>query len=371
MFGCNNSQKTPNISLYLIPNDSRRSEFIRRLGRADKRDDPRWRICSSHFTEAAFERNALHEYVYVKGGKCKKLGDGAFPTENLPATVKLPSSPETPRSERHAKRQRTLIAHANTEQADIAIALHESLTASPPKWAKMEEANEALTARVRVLEGQLAKANNENMKLRKAVLRAKRSHTISNTQLRRSVLTQQRKSRVASKLRSTLTKFSTTLAKSFSKGQMQVLRDGKRYAKWSDCEMARAIVFRKISRRGYRYARERMNLPLPHERSLQRWSRCIPAQPGFVPAACVLFEYISKCGSAMQRIALLCLDEMKVSSVPSYSTKNDCVYIASQAQTFMVRALFAKWKIIVHYNYDTKATKELILQIVLVKSADN
>ena len=30
----------------------------------------------------------------------------------------------------------------------------------------------------------------------------------------------------------------------------------------------------------------------------------------------------------------------------------------------MVRALFAKWKIILYYNYDTKATKELLLRVI-------
>jgi hypothetical protein len=362
VFGCSNSQRTPNINLYLIPNDNRRSEYIRRLGRADKRDDRRWRICSAHFCDSAFERNALHEYVYVNG--CKRLSTIALPTENLPPTVKIQSAAATPRSERFAKRRQTDEARRNTEEVNVAIALHESVNASPPKRVKLEQQCEELSERVESLQNQLDIANSENRKLRLKLQHAERSNSYYNRRVRRAILVQQCKSRTVSKLRCSLARVSSSLAKSFTRGQLQVLQHGKRYARWTDTEIAKAIVFRKISRRGYNFVRKRMNLPLPHGSTLVRWSRCIPAAPGFVPAACILFDTICKSGNQMLRFAVLSFDEVKVSSKPSYSGKNDCVYVVSQAQTFMIRGLFAKWKTIVYYNYDTAATKDLICRII-------
>jgi hypothetical protein len=329
VFGCSNSQRTPNINLYLIPNDNRRSEYIRRLGRADKRDDRRWRICSAHFCDSAFERNALHEYVYVNG--CKRLSTIALPTENLPPTVKIQSAAATPRSERFAKRRQTDEARRNTEEVNVAIALHESVNASPPKRVKLEQQCEELSERVESLQNQLDIANSENRKLRLKLQHAERSNSYYNRRVRRAILVQQCKSRTVSKLRCSLARVSSSLAKSFTRGQLQVLQHGKRYARWTDTEIAKAIVFRKISRRGYNFVRKRMNLPLPHGSTLVRWSRCIPAAPGFVPAACILFDTICKSGNQMLRFAVLSFDEVKVSSKPSYSGKNDCVYVVSQA----------------------------------------
>jgi plasmid stabilization system protein ParE len=263
VFGCSNSQRTPNINLYLIPNDNRRSEYIRRLGRADKRDDRRWRICSAHFCDSAFERNALHEYVYVNG--CKRLSTIALPTENLPPTVKIQSAAATPRSERFAKRRQTDEARRYRQE---------------------------LSERVESLQNQLDIANSENRKLRLKLQHAERSNSYYNRRVRRAILVQQCKSRTVSKLRYSLARVSSSLAKSFTRGQLQVLQHGKRYARWTDTEIAKAIVFRKISRRGYNFVRKRMNLPLPHGSTLVRWSRCIPAAPGFVPAACILFDTI-------------------------------------------------------------------------------
>jgi hypothetical protein len=251
VFGCSNSQRTPNINLYLIPNDNRRSEYIRRLGRADKRDDRRWRICSAHFCDSAFERNALHEYVYVNG--CKRLSTIALPTENLPPTVKIQSAAATPRSERFAKRRQTDEARRNTEEVNVAIALHESVNASPPKRVKLEQQCEELSERVESLQNQLDIANSENRKLRLKLQHAERSNSYYNRRVRRAILVQQCKSRTVSKLRCSLARVSSSLAKSFTRGQLQVLQHGKRYARWTDTEIAKAIVFRKISRRGYNF----------------------------------------------------------------------------------------------------------------------
>ena len=274
VFGCSNSQRTPNINLYLIPNDNRRSEYIRRLGRADKRDDRRWRICSAHFCDSAFERNALHEYVYVNG--CKRLSTIALPTENLPPTVKIQSAAATPRSERFAKRRQTDEARRNTEEVNVAIALHESVNASPPKRVKLEQQCEELSERVESLQNQLDIANSENRKLRLKLQHAERSNSYYNRRVRRAILVQQCKSRTVSKLRCSLARVSSSLAKSFTRGQLQVLQHGKRYARWTDTEIAKAIVFRKISRRGYNFVRKRMNLPFRATSSIREIHEYIP-----------------------------------------------------------------------------------------------
>ena len=102
--GCKKTQSATNVSFHCIPNDERRAEFVRRLGRADQQDNSGWRVCSEHFTDDSYERNALHEYVFIRGN-VRKLSKTALPTERLPIAFKQEEQ-DTPRSRRAKKRQR-------------------------------------------------------------------------------------------------------------------------------------------------------------------------------------------------------------------------------------------------------------------------
>jgi hypothetical protein len=59
----------------------------------------------------------------------------------------------------------------------------------------------------------------------------------------------------------------------------------------------KAIVFQKISRRGYNLVVKGMNISRPHWSTPVRWSSCVLAAPWFVPAAFVLFDILSRWAS--------------------------------------------------------------------------
>jgi hypothetical protein len=190
--GCTNNQSTPNIHLYSIPKDSRRSEYIRRLGRAD-RIKPSWKICSAHFTDDAYERNALHQYVYVRGSTCcKQLNATALPTEHLPSVIKVTPKKETPRSSRCRKRVLPTEREATREAADTTIAIHESLNTSPPAWIKCERDREHLTALVTQQQKQIADLKQQNANLRARLIRTRRSVIWRTRRIRHAIALQHR-----------------------------------------------------------------------------------------------------------------------------------------------------------------------------------
>ena len=366
VYGCNNNQKTPNISMYRIPDDHRRKEFIRRLGRADQKDNRNWRICSAHFTDDAYERNALREYVCARGkASVRKLRPDALPTEELHEKVKIEHKSADGRKSRARIREAKKARAANSEEAEVVLALHESLHEPEPESLQRERELQTTKEKLRCVEQQLDAAKGRIANMQTRIRKLWRSRNFRQRRFRKAYVKSRRSTEILGRLKSKYNAFTTAVKRVLSPPQLRVLQLRKgTSARWSPAEIGKALVLRKFSRRAYSFARGTLLWPLPHPRTLQRWSRPIPARPGFQPAAQVLFAHLRHNSKDFLRLAIIGFDEMKLSSQPSYSSKNDRVYIASQAQTFVARALFGKWKVILYYNYDTNATKELILHVI-------
>ena len=356
--GCNNTQNTPDVSFHCIPKDERRREFVRRLGRADQKDNPSWRVCSKHFTDDAYERNALHEYVYTRG-QVKKLSRDALPTVKLPVALK-PDQHDTPRSLRASKRRRA----PTPECVDYVIATSESLNTPEPEWIQQRRQNTRLSERVKALEAECAMLHAKVKQREEQLQKTRRRALHARTRIRNATASRQAANKAVINIKAKYNKLAKAARRTLSDAQLQVLQGSGKRPRWSDGEIANAVMLRKISKKAYRFAQSKMGLPLPHPRTIERWTANVPARPGFQPCANVLFAYLEQNCDEFRRLAVLSFDEMRLSSTPSYSPKNDCVYVAKQAQTFVIRGLFGKWKSILYYNYDTSATRDLLLRVI-------
>jgi THAP domain len=67
---------------YKIKNDSRKAQIVHLAGRADKFDIHNMFICSEHYDETDYKRNALGQVITAKNG-CPMLTDSAMPHRNL------------------------------------------------------------------------------------------------------------------------------------------------------------------------------------------------------------------------------------------------------------------------------------------------
>ena len=101
--------------------------------------------------------------------------------------------------------------------------------------------------------------------------------------------------------------------------------------------MSKAIGLSCISRKAYAYVLHSMQIPLPSESTLSRWTRTFQlGLGGMIHAAVWVLQAAVQEMSAMDRVCCICFDEMSINRRPTY---DQSVLQRSQARATGVRKL--------------------------------
>ena len=111
----------------------------------------------------------------------------------------------------------------------------------------------------------------------------------------------------------------------FSERQVTRLRTG-RQERWSEEDIVKALSLRCISRKCYRYLREKLNFPLPGITTLQEWTRGFRTPPGLLQMSLKAMSSVRDTLTDMERVVVLSFDEMAVNGRICYDSGEDRVY---------------------------------------------
>uniref|UniRef100_A0A182I0K0 Uncharacterized protein n=1 Tax=Anopheles arabiensis TaxID=7173 RepID=A0A182I0K0_ANOAR len=128
-------------------------------------------------------------------------------------------------------------------------------------------------------------------------------------------------------------------------------------------ESSRAELY--FSQRAHRYIGDDMKIPVPVPRTLQRYSSKIDLKQGTPEDILKFIGSYSQTLKPMDRECVLSFDEMKVSRVLEYDPSADeIVGPFNYLQVVMMRGLFKQWKQPIFIGFDTKMTKDIIIEII-------
>ncbi len=86
-------------------------------------------------------------------------------------------------------------------------------------------------------------------------------------------------------------------------------------------------------------------IPLPSETTLQEWTRNFICRPGILPEVLHIMRTRSTQVTPLQRLCVLCFDEINVDARISYDKGLDQIFGSlSNVQVVMVRGLAHTWK---------------------------
>lgn len=153
----------------------------------------------------------------------------------------------------------------------------------------------------------------------------------------------------------------SAIEKVFTKNQLTKLQRNKRI-QWSVHEISNAIVLYSAGPRAYRLMLKKGH-PYPAVSTLRAWLKKIRIQPGILRNVFKLVE--SSDFNSKDMVCCLLFDEMKIRKEYIYDRAEDeTLKPYSYVQVIIMTGLFKSWKQPIFFEYDTKITSELLLQII-------
>lgn len=167
------------------------------------------------------------------------------------------------------------------------------------------------------------------------------------------------------KLRNADENVKNNLKKYFSTSQVQCMYDGKPVTRWTAEDIAKSLTLRCVSHKAYRFLREKWQLPLPSDSTLNRWVKNFEIEPGILESVIGLLKAQAESMTEQERICCLSFDECSVAKVWSYDKSSDRIYAPHKnVQCIMLRGLCAPWKQIIFYDFDCPLEKELLYSLI-------
>ncbi|KAF0289256.1 Transposable element P transposase [Amphibalanus amphitrite] len=148
-----------------------------------------------------------------------------------------------------------------------------------------------------------------------------------------------------------------------SKEQVRQATTGRRVC-WSPKDVSKALGLRCISRKAYQFATSALRVPLPSISTLSRRTRAFQIAPGVMDAAVAVLEASAQGMTPLERLCVVCFDEMSVNGRYCYDSAADQLMAASKLQVLMVRGLCSKWKQPLYYEFDAAMTPEKLADII-------
>jgi len=162
-----------------------------------------------------------------------------------------------------------------------------------------------------------------------------------------------------------LTIYKTVINKILTPLQTRIMVEGMKRANWTEVEMAKAILLKKVSSKAYDLVRTQWNIPLPCDSLIRKWCSEIDFQPGILHSILRLLKEKFVDSSTMYRQCVMGLDEMSIESEIAYDQKHDVILGPfKKMMVVCVRGLFKAWKQPIYFGFDIKMTKEWLFDII-------
>ena len=147
----------------------------------------------------------------------------------------------------------------------------------------------------------------------------------------------------------------------FSEGTLDLILDKNRKfsKKWSNKDLCFAMLLKMISPKSLKLLRKSNLLPLPANSTLKQKFSFMHVTPGYVDAS---LEYLKKLVPKLkpgEELACLAFDEMHLTEKAEWDRKMDAMLGPNkQANVFMVRSLYGKWKFPVYVDFEPTKNPE-------------
>lgn len=148
----------------------------------------------------------------------------------------------------------------------------------------------------------------------------------------------------------------------FTSGQKRKLLNPNKRIHWNWEDISYGISLHSTGPRAYRKLYND-NFPLPSVNTLNRWARKLQFREGLQTNLIKLMKEEDL--SPIEKICVICFDEMKVKFTYEYDPSNDCIRPpANYVQVLSVRGLIKSWKQEIFFDFDTKMEKTLLFKII-------
>lgn len=366
-------------------------------------------ICGAHFRESDFERNLQYELLKLPLPiRLKRLKKDAIPTLNLPTSdgnastssfntilqVKKRGQKRFVEEKLHDTSQdrNEETTHLHAVGSDLIDSLQRQVQSlSMDRDARLLEKASLETEKLELLErvnctskiakevtkerdalrleivslkmetGDLSKQLTDGCATAKAEREAFRFEKES-WECEKSMLLQQ--AQCASE-RTTL-EIRKSLSRCFTPSQSEALISGCCVKRWTSEDVSGALTLRYFSPKAYEYLRLKLNIPLPHKSTLNRWVSTICVEPGPLTVILDLLRRTSDEMPIRDRLCILSFDECVIQQEWCYDKGSDIIYGPKRtAQCIMIRGLVKQWKQIVYYEFDQPMTKAILFDLII------
>lgn len=100
--------------------------------------------------------------------------------------------------------------------------------------------------------------------------------------------------------------------------------------------------------------------------TLQRWAADINLRDGILKDTIKVMDITGSKKTSCDWVMILSFDEMKVSSLYEYITKDEVIGPHNFLQVIMARGLFSNWKQPIYIEFDKKTTRSLLDEAIIV-----
>ena len=153
----------------------------------------------------------------------------------------------------------------------------------------------------------------------------------------------------------------------FTPAQIECYLKGSKWkqGRWTQDDYSLAMTIRIMSRKTYRFLREKKLLALPGISTLQKYFSKFRISEGFMHPVGHLLKVMAETMTDTQKVIGLAFDEVHLRKDISYDSQEDkIVGPHSKANTMLIRGIFKKFKLPVWYRYDTALKKDELFEII-------
>ena len=148
----------------------------------------------------------------------------------------------------------------------------------------------------------------------------------NNSLLRENYLLKQKNIETVKKVEeSTLNSVKSQLSLFFTSNQIKKLLTGKKVIKWAEEDIVRALAFKSVSARAYKFAIKKLKIPLPSISTLNKYIKDINIEPGYLNVVFKILKSKSSSMSCGERVCSLSFDEMSLTPKYCYDKSSDSV----------------------------------------------
>ena len=150
-----------------------------------------------------------------------------------------------------------------------------------------------------------------------------------------------------------------------SKTQLNAILNKRKVKHWPDEDISAAFTLRSFSPKCYEYLRTKRGFPLPCKTTLNERAKNFSCEPGILKSVLSIMKMKSDSFTHLEKLAVISLDEMSISSEWCYDKGNDTLYKPHErVQVVMLSGLVGKWKQPIFYAFDVADMYQNIIMLI-------